>query len=233
MGTGEVRSHRRRRLYDGRLLRDGDFRYYLLRRQDVKFATSSFRMAALFGVVATIMTVHMGDESAFLVTRDQPTKIAAMEAVWDTKETPAPLALFALPDQEARTNHAEIEVPWLFGIMGTRSLSTPIPGINQLEAQALERIERGQKALAVLETLRQDPKNESLRAEFTSLKDDLGFGLLLKRYTDDVQNATDEMKKAAAASTIPQVAPMFCFPPDGGLRPRDGACLRARRLLLG
>ena len=183
--------------------------YYLLRRQDVKFATSSFRMAALFGVVATIMTVHMGDESAFLVTRDQPTKIAAMEAVWDTKETPAPLALFALPDQEARTNHAEIEVPWLFGIMGTRSLSTPIPGINQLEAQALERIERGQKALAVLETLRQDPKNESLRAEFTSLKDDLGFGLLLKRYTDDVQNATDEMKKAAAASTIPQVAPMF------------------------
>ena len=183
--------------------------YYLLRRQDVKFATSSFRMAALFGVVATIMTVHMGDESAFLVTRDQPTKIAAMEAVWDTKETPAPLALFALPDQEARTNHAEIEVPWLFGIMGTRSLSTPIPGINQLEAQALKRIERGQKALAVLETLRQDPKSESLRAEFTSLKDDLGFGLLLKRYTDDVQNATDEMKKAAAASTIPQVAPMF------------------------
>ena len=75
--------------------------------------------------------------------------------------------------------------------------------------KALERIERGQKALAVLETLRQDPKNESLRAEFTSLKDDLGFGLLLKRYTDDVQNATDEMKKAAAASTIPQVAPMF------------------------
>lgn len=183
--------------------------YYLLRRQDVKFALSSFRLAAFFGVVATVMTIHMGDESAFLVTRDQPMKIAAMEAVWDTKETPAPLALFALPDQEARTNHAEIELPYLFGLMGTRSLSTPIPGINQLEAQALERIERGQKALVVLEALRQDPKNESLRSEFTSVKDDLGFGLLLKRYTNDVQSATDEMKKAAAASTIPQVAPLF------------------------
>ena len=118
--------------------------YYLLRRQDVKFALSSFRLAAFFGVVATVMTIHMGDESAFRVSRDQPTKFAAMEAVWDTKETPAPLALFALPDQEARTNHAEIELPYLFGLMGTRSLSTPIPGINQLEAQALERSERGQ-----------------------------------------------------------------------------------------
>ena len=69
--------------------------YYLLKRQDVKFAASSFRLAAAFGIVSSILTIHMGDESGFLVTRDQPTKIAAMEATWDTHEAPAPLTLFA------------------------------------------------------------------------------------------------------------------------------------------
>lgn len=183
--------------------------YYLLRRQDVQFAKASLRLAAVFGLVASVMTVHMGDESGYLVTRDQPTKIAAMEAIWDTHEAPAPMTLFAIPDQEARTNHAQIDFPWLFGIIGTRSLSTEIPGINQLEAQAVERIQNGQKAVVALEKLRKDPKNEALRDEFRAVQQDLGFGLLLKSRTDDIANATPEMIQEAARSTIPSVAPMF------------------------
>mgnify|MGYP000221261114 FL=1 len=41
------------------------------------------------------------------------------------------------------------------------------------------------------------------------MRDDLGFGLLLKRYTNDVNAATPEMIKQAAADTIPSVTPMF------------------------
>lgn len=182
---------------------------YLLRRQDVSFAKSSFRLAAAFGMVATIMTIQMGDESGYLVTKDQPTKIAAMEAIWDTHEAPAPLTLFAIPDENQQTNHAQIDLPWLFGLMGTRSLSTEIPGIKQLTAEAEARIENGKKAVTTLEALRKDPMNEELRQAFTSVQGDLGFGLLLKRYTNDVSAATPEMIKAAAADTIPSVTPMF------------------------
>lgn len=183
--------------------------YYMLKRQDVKFAASSFRLAAAFGLVAAALTLHMGDESGYLVTRDQPTKIAAMEAIWDTHEAPAPLSLFAIPDQEAQKNHMEVSVPWLFGLMGTRSLSTEIPGIKPLTADAETRIVNGQKAVSTLEALRKDPKNEALQTEFKAVEKDLGFGLLLKRYTEDVTKATPEMIKQAAADTIPQVAPMF------------------------
>ena len=42
--------------------------YYMLKRQDVKFAASSFRLAAAFGLVAAALTLHMGDESGYLVT---------------------------------------------------------------------------------------------------------------------------------------------------------------------
>ena len=156
--------------------------YYMLRRQDLQFARSSFRLAAVFGMIATLMTIQMGDESGYLVTKDQPTKIAAMEAIWETHEAPAPLTLFAIPDEAAQTNHAQIDVPWLFGLMGTRSLSTEIPGIKELTAQAEQRIVNGQKAIGVLEQLRKDPANEQLREQFLAVRDDLGFGLLLKRY---------------------------------------------------
>ena len=177
--------------------------YYMLRRQDLQFARSSFRLAAVFGMIATLMTIQMGDESGYLVTKDQPTKIAAMEAIWETHEAPAPLTLFAIPDEAAQTNHAQIDVPWLFGLMGTRSLSTEIPGIKELTAQAEQRIVNGQKAIGVLEQLRKDPANEQLREQFLAVRDDLGFGLLLKRYTNDVNAATPEMIKQAAADTIP------------------------------
>ncbi len=183
--------------------------YYLLRRQDVKFAKSSFRIAALFGVVATLLTVQLGDESGYLVTRDQPAKIATMEAMWETKPAPAPLTVFAIPDQAAQTNHMEIDIPWLMGIIGTRSLSTEIPGIKDLQARAEERIVTGQKAVALLEELRKNPKDAALLESFNAVKDDLGYGLLLKKYTNDIQTATPEMIKQAAASTIPEVLPMF------------------------
>ena len=183
--------------------------YYMLRRQDVSFAKSSFRLAAVFGTVAALLTIHMGDESGYLVTRDQPTKIATMEAIWDTHEAPAPMTLFALPDEEARTNHAQIDFPWVMGLIGTRSLSTEIPGINQLEAQARERIENGVKAVTTLEALRKDPKNAETARSLHRREGRPRLRSPLKRYTEDVSAATPEMIAQAAADTIPGVAPMF------------------------
>ena len=165
--------------------------------------------ACAFGLVTSLVTLHMGDESGFLVTRDQPEKIAAMEAIWDTAEAPAGLTLFALPDEQARTNRYQVEFPWLFGLMGTRSLSTPIPGINQLEAANARRIENGKTAVAALEGLRKNPADSNLRKAFEATKADLGYGLLLKKYTDNVATASAEQVRAAARDTIPPVNLLF------------------------
>lgn len=183
--------------------------FYLLRRRDILFAKSSFRIATAFGIVAAFMTLHMGDESAYLVTRDQPAKIAAMEAIWDTHPAPAPLTVFAIPNEETQTNEMEITFPALFGLLGTRSLSIEIPGVKQIVAESEARIVNGQKAVALLTQLRKDPKNTQLQDEFKTVQKDLGFGLLLKKYTDDVSTATPEMIKQAAKDTVPSVAPMF------------------------
>ncbi|EJS89526.1 CydA, partial [Pasteurella multocida subsp. multocida str. Anand1_cattle] len=51
--------------------------------------------------------------------------------------------------------------------------------------------------------------SEETKAQFNAVSKDLGFGLLLKRYTDKVVDATEEQIKQAAADTIPNVGPTF------------------------
>ena len=169
----------------------------------------SFRIAAAFGFASALSVIVLGDESGYTVTESQQSKLAAMEAMWETEPAPAGLTLFALPDQQARTNHYELRIPYVMGIIGTRSLSKEIPGINEIIALNRVRIEKGQKAVIALEALRNDQTNETFKSVFEQHKADLGFGLLLKKYVADVRQATPEMMDKAAADTIPRIAPMF------------------------
>ena len=95
------------------------------------------------------------------------------------------------------------------GLMGTRSLSQEIEGINPLVEKAQARIINGQRAVTLLESLRKDKDNASLRQQFEEVKDDLGYGLLLKKYNTDVTKVTPEQIREAALSTVPAVVPMY------------------------
>ena len=183
--------------------------WYLLKGRDLEFAKRSFRVAAAFGLVTVLFTAQMGDESGYLVAKDQPAKLASMEAIWETQPAPAPMQIFGLHDVERQTSNAVIEVPWLAGILSTRSLDTELIGIKELVAQNRARIERGAKAVETLTALRQDPTNLALREAFKAQKDDLGYGLLLRKYTADPAKATPEMIDQAALDTIPNVNIMF------------------------
>jgi len=183
--------------------------WYLLRNRDVPFARRSFRIAAAFGFAAALSVIVLGDESGYTVSESQQTKMAAIEAVWNTEPAPAALTLFAIPDEQTRTNHYEIKIPYLMGLIGTRSTTREIPGINQIVEKNRERIVNGQAAVIALEALRKDPGNPALRAAFETHQADLGFGLLLKKYVSDVSLATSAIIDQAARSTVPRVAPLF------------------------
>ena len=119
------------------------------------------------------------------------------------------LSLFAIPDEEARKNTVSVDIPWLFGLMGTRSLSQEIKGINPLVEENEARIINGQRAVSLLEALRKDKENRTLIQQFNEVKGDLGYGLLLKKYVNDVTQATPQQIREAALSTVPAVTPMY------------------------
>jgi len=183
--------------------------WYLLKGRHVEFAKRSFRIAAAFGFASACSVIVLGDESGYAVTEHQQTKLAAMEGMWKTEEAPAPFTLFALPDDARRENHAEVKIPYALGLIATRSTDKVVPGIDQLEARAAERIRQGMEAVQLLELLRAGKADEAQRARFEQVKDDLGYGLLLKKYSEDVSLATPEMIAQAARDSIPPVAPMF------------------------
>ncbi|MFZ2751886.1 MAG: cytochrome ubiquinol oxidase subunit I [Lysobacteraceae bacterium] len=183
--------------------------YYLLRGRNVEFAKRSFRVAAAFGLASVLSVIVLGDESGYTVGEAQQTKMAAMEAMWETQPAPAGLALVAGIDEQAQRNDWEIEIPWVLGLIGTRSVDKVIPGIRQIKARNRERILNGIEAVVALEALRKHRDDEAAKAAFERYKADLGFGLLLKKYVVDVRQATPRMIQKAVDDTIPRVTPMF------------------------
>lgn len=183
--------------------------WYILRGKNLEFAKRSFHVAAAFGLAGILSAIVLGDESGYTVGEAQQTKLASMEAMWETEPAPAGLKLLAGIDEENQENTWELEIPYVMGLIGTRSLDKEIPGIHDIKAKNKARIENGILAVSALEKLRNDPKNERLQSEFEALKEDLGFGLLLKKYTADVSQATPEMIQKATDDTVPAVGPMF------------------------
>ena len=183
--------------------------WYLLRGRDTEFAKKSFRIAAAFGFASICSVIVLGDESGYTVGEAQQTKLAAMEAMWETEPAPAPLTLIAIPDEQAMKNDFAIELPWVMGLIGTRSLDRQIPGIKEIRAKNRERIVSGIAAVSALEALRKDPSATAVKAQFEAHKADLGFGLLLKKYVTDMAEVTPAMIDQAVADSIPRVTPLF------------------------
>ncbi len=94
-------------------------------------------MAAMkTGVYAAAMLIPLqilaGDMHGLNTLEYQPQKVAAMEGIWET-ERGAALRLFAIPDEEARTNHFEVKIPYLASLILTHSWDGEIKGLNEFE----------------------------------------------------------------------------------------------------
>jgi cytochrome d ubiquinol oxidase subunit I len=183
--------------------------WYLLRGRHIAIAKRSMTVAASFGLASALSVVVLGDESGYTATENQKMKIAAIESMWETEPAPAPFTLFGIPNTETRTTDYAVKVPWLLGLITTRSINTEVPGIVDLVARAETRIKLGLVAYQGLEALKKDRTDTTARASLTLHADDLGYALLLKKIRPDILNATPAEITQAAWSTVPAVSPLF------------------------
>ena len=106
--------------------------WYLLKGRDTGFALRSFAVAS------------------------------GIEAEGETQKPPASFMIFGIPDEAAETSHYAIHVPWLLGLIATRSVDKPVTGIIELRNEAAKRIENGIVAYKALQ------KAKSERCYFAS-----------------------------------------------------------------
>ena len=183
--------------------------WYLLRNMHIEFARRSFRIAAAFGLASAACVIVLGDESGYAVTESQKSKLAAIEAMWISEPAPAGLTLLASINEEEQKNNWEIKVPYMLGLIATRSASTGLPGIREIRAHNRERIISGIQAVGALEAMRRNPQDGAAKERFEAHQQDMGYGLLLRRYTENVGAATPDMVERAVMDSVPRVAPLF------------------------
>jgi cytochrome d ubiquinol oxidase subunit I len=183
--------------------------WYLIKKRDTGFALRSIAVASGFGLASIISVIILGDESGYTTGEVQKVKLAAIESEWHTEPAPAAFTVFGMPNQkEERTDYA-IKVPYLLGLIATRSVDEEVTGLIDIKNQNEIRIRNGMQSYADLARLKDGDKSEASIAAFDKTKNDLGFGLLLKKYTPNVTDATEAQIKQAASDTIPNVFALF------------------------
>ncbi|MAC58532.1 MAG: cytochrome d terminal oxidase subunit 1 [Novosphingobium sp.] len=183
--------------------------WYLLKGKWTNVARRSMVVAAAFGLASSLSVVVLGDESGYALTDNQKMKLAAIEGMWHTEEAPAGLAIFGIPDPSVQETRFEIKIPYVLGLIATRSLTGEVVGINELVLKADERIRSGLIAYDAVEKLKFQRTDPVARESFEKHKRDLGYAMLLKRYVGDPRQATDQQILMAAKDTIPNVPVMF------------------------
>jgi cytochrome d ubiquinol oxidase subunit I len=106
--------------------------YRLLKGDDKKAPKLTLKIALTVAMLLTPLQIFIGDMHGLNTLEHQPQKIAAMEGVWHT-EKGAPLLLFAIPDEQEKTNHFELAIPNMASFILTHDLQGEIKGLNEFE----------------------------------------------------------------------------------------------------
>ncbi len=106
--------------------------YHLLKKQHTDVFTRSFKIALTVSLVCSIWVAVLGDFHGVNAAKNQPAKLAAMEAHWETQER-APIVLFALPLSHRDENAFEIGViPGALSFLGFHDVNAKVTGLKDI-----------------------------------------------------------------------------------------------------
>jgi cytochrome bd ubiquinol oxidase subunit I len=103
--------------------------YYLRKERFVPEARVMLSTTLWLLLALVPLQIFLGDASGLVTLHEQPAKLAAIEARWETASR-IPLTLFAIPDEVNGTNRAAIEVPLLGSLILTHELDGTVRGLK-------------------------------------------------------------------------------------------------------
>jgi cytochrome d ubiquinol oxidase subunit I len=106
--------------------------YHLIRKQNVDLFKRSFYMAALVGLIASMLLFFSGHTNGQYMYRTQPMKFAAVEAHWQTSQ-PASFSILTIGDLSGRREVWSIRVPYLLSFLACNNFSCEVRGVNDIQ----------------------------------------------------------------------------------------------------
>lgn len=104
--------------------------YRILRGDNKKAPRLALKTAVFVAALLVPLQIFVGDLHGLNTLEHQPQKVAAMEGVWNTQKG-VPLLLFAIPDENNRTNHFEVAIPKVTSIILTHDPEGEVKGLNE------------------------------------------------------------------------------------------------------
>jgi cytochrome d ubiquinol oxidase subunit I len=108
--------------------------WYLLKKRHVEFARASLRVGLVVSLVASLLQLVSGHDSAVGVARNQPAKLAAFEGLYETT-TNAPLTLFGWVDEKSETIKGGVAIPGLLSWLVHGEASQPVLGLREFKPE--------------------------------------------------------------------------------------------------
>ncbi|MFM7381889.1 MAG: cytochrome ubiquinol oxidase subunit I [Microcystaceae cyanobacterium] len=109
--------------------------WYLFNQRETAFFTKSFKVVLSLIILVAPLQLFIGHLSAEQVYHYQPTKLAAMEAQWESvpANQPADWSILALPNEKTESNDWELKIPGLLSYLLELkpSLNEPIKGLKE------------------------------------------------------------------------------------------------------
>lgn len=146
--------------------------WYLLKKRHREFALSSIKIAAVFGLVASLLSAFTGDGSGYHIAQTQPMKLAAVEGLYEGGKDVGLVCVGMLNPEKGTYNDGKdpflfrMEIPGMLSILAERDREGYVPGISNLieggyqlkdgttALSAAEKIERGKTAIQALAAYR-------------------------------------------------------------------------------
>jgi Cytochrome bd-type quinol oxidase, subunit 1 len=108
--------------------------FHLWRKRETEFYLASAKIAVTIALISSILVAATGHLQGQMVVKEQPMKMAAAEALWNT-EQPAGFSLFSIINEKDKTDSFQIRIPYMLSILSDDNPTSEVMGLNQLQAQ--------------------------------------------------------------------------------------------------
>ncbi|MGL5912983.1 MAG: cytochrome ubiquinol oxidase subunit I, partial [Bacteroidales bacterium] len=160
--------------------------WFLIKKREQSFALNSFKIAAVFGLLSSLILLWTGDTSGVYVAKYQPAKFAAFEGLYKGSTNANLTVLGVLNPKKELDNQeseflAKIDIPSMLSFLAFHDIKAFVPGFNDLvygnKEQGImgadEKIVRGRIAIEKLRLYHAAVKsgNEQEKSELKHLFD--------------------------------------------------------------
>ena len=108
--------------------------YLLLKKKDVEMARPTLKVGLITVIISFVLVGITGDVIGKVMTEQQPMKMAAAEALYETTES-APFSIFTVGTLDGSRPVFQVDIPSVLSFLATGDFKATVEGVNNLEAK--------------------------------------------------------------------------------------------------